>query len=77
MLFPLSIERPFNAGSAAPSTSTVQYTLFVPDDDVMIENIIAALTYLTQFDNWNVSDETILPLILDAMTTMLLTFAPL
>jgi hypothetical protein len=77
MVFPLSEERPFNAGDTSPSTSTVEYHLFVPDDDMMIENLIGALTLLTQFQNWNADSGDVIADILDGFTTMLETFEPL
>lgn len=76
MILPLSEERAYNAGDTSPATATITYTVEVPDDDMMIENIIQALTTLTERQYWNAEDETILSDVLDGMTNMLLSFKP-
>lgn len=77
MILPLSDETLYNAGDTTPATSTITYKMDVPDDDMMLENIIMALTTLTERRYWNADDETIMADVLDGMTNMLLTFAPL
>jgi hypothetical protein len=77
MVFPLAEDRPFNAGDTSPSGEVTEYHLFVPNEDFMIENILAALTMLTNFHNWNADSGPVIADILDGMCTMLETFEPL